>query len=191
MYHIKNDKRSMISCALLYEGLKTCMETKNIDEIKIKDLVETAGVARVTFYRNFDNIVDILILKSDETFELLMNALRTYHQEKQVNRGSEFIIPFLEFFDKHTEVVELLLKAKRVDILHDSMNKTLEKMYGNYAKVASDPHNTWRYFVAIRTGITIGILIEWVKSGKAIPPDTLGKNIFGEMSNSYSVGAFM
>lgn len=191
MYHLKKDKRSVLSCAMMYDGLKTLMQTKEIDAIRITELVKASGVSRATFYRNFDKIIDVLILKSDQVFELLLGELRDYHHKKSVKRSSEFIIPFLEFFDDHTEIVALLLKANRQDVLQDSLAKLIRGMFDSYSKVAEDPTNTWDYFVAIRSGITINILIQWVKNEKNIPPEQLGKLMFQEIANSYPLDSFM
>lgn len=191
MYHIKNDKRSIVSCQMLFEGLKAIMEEKEMDEIKITELVDRSGVSRATFYRNFDQIIDVLILKSDQLFEELMVVLREYHQKEPVKRSSQFMIPFLEFFGERTTVVELLLKAKRTDVLQDSMVKMFDSMYQSYLEVAKRPTETWDYFVAIRSGITVNILLTWVKNGKNIAPDQLGHMLFNEMSQSMGVDAFM
>lgn len=191
MYHIKKDKRSVVSCQMIYEGLKSIMEEKNIDEIHITELVGASGVSRATFYRNFDSIIDVLTLKSDQIFELLLEYLKNYHTKHPVNRSSEFLVPFLEFFDDHTEIVDLLLKAGRRDILQDSLAKHISSMYPSYEPLAEDPMNTWAYFVAIRSGITINILVQWVKDEKKIAPRKLGELLFKETPSPFPVDKFM
>lgn len=191
MYHIKEDKRSIVSCQMIYEGLKTLMAKKSIDEIYITELVNVSGVSRATFYRNFDHIIDVLVLKSDQVFELLMEKLKNYHAKHVVNRSSEFLVPFLEFFDAHTEIVELLLQAGRRDVLQDSLSKHINRMYPTYELLSEDPTNTWAYFVAIRSGITTNILVQWVKDKKKMPPRRLGELLFKEIPSPFSVDQFM
>lgn len=191
MYHIKKDKRSELSCIMLYEGLKKCMAEEAIEDISVTQLVKAAGVGRATFYRNFDNIIDILNLKSDQVFAMLLEALREYHIKNPVKKSSEFMIPFLKFFDEHTEIVELLMQANRQDIMQESMAKTFKGMYSSYQQVAEDPEDTWDYFVAIRSGITVNILIQWVKDKKRIKPERLGELLFKEIGHSFTVDNFM
>ena len=37
----------------LAEAMKTCMKTTSVENITVKQIVETAGVSRQSFYRNF------------------------------------------------------------------------------------------------------------------------------------------
>lgn len=191
MYHIKDDQRSKLSAILIYEGLAKLMIDNVYEEIKITKIVSAAGVGRATFYRNFDNKVDVLKYRSDEIFKGLLEHLIKYHKKHAVNRSSEFLVPFLEYFDVHTDIVELLIKANQVGILVDSMNLLFEDMFEAYKLSAPHADETWSYFIAIRSGITINILLQWVKDGKVIAPNKLGELLGNQIANSFTVDQFL
>ncbi|MBI9012911.1 MAG: TetR/AcrR family transcriptional regulator [Clostridiales bacterium] len=191
MYHIKEDQRSKFSATLIYEGLTKLMVNKVYEEIKITEIVNAAGVGRATFYRNFDSKIDILRYQSDKIFQGLLEHLFAYHKKTPVKRSSEFLVPFLEYFDVHTDIVNLLIKANHVDILVDSMNLLFKDMYEAYKTSASHPDETWSYFIAIRSGITINILVQWIKDGKTIPPKRLGELLGNQLANSFTVDQFL
>lgn len=190
MYHIKKDKRSILSSSMIYGGLKRLLATKKLEDISITELVEEAGVSRATFYRNYDSVIDVLIMKSDHIFEGMLDHLKDYHKKSPVKRGSEFLVPFLMYFDDKKEIIELLLKANRQDVIQSSMVRLFEGMFPAYYNAVEKPTQTWDYFIAIRTGITVSILVQWVKDGSNIPPEELGQLISGEMAKSLSVDTF-
>ena len=83
MYHIKNDKRSETSANALYHALIETLKTTPLEEVNITKLVEKAMVGRSTFYRNFDEPLDILKWKCDSLFRNLVDEFsKKYHREQ-------------------------------------------------------------------------------------------------------------
>jgi len=191
MYHIKEDQRSILSANLIYKGLSILLKTLSFEEITITSIVKEAGVGRATFYRNFDHKIDILRYKSDLVFQGLLTHLIAYHKLSPVTRSSEFLIPFLEYFDQQSEIVSLLIMSNRQDILADSFSLMLRDLFPAYKDIASSPDETWDYYVAIRSGITINILIQWIKNDKNIAPIILGQLLSRQLSRSFTVDQFI
>ncbi len=191
MYHIKNDKRSERSSMLIYEALTSLMKEQKFDDIKITELVSRAQVSRATFYRNFDSLIDVLIYISDNTFTRLLDYLIKHHKNNPVKRSSEFIKPFLYYFDNNTIIVKQLIQAKREHILTDSLVKMFDNIQPQFENVANEANDTWDYFIAIRTGITINILIQWIKNDKNIRPDVLSTLLSEQLKNSFSVDSLI
>ena len=125
MYHIKNDQRSIRSTELLYDGLAKLMEEMSFNTIKVKDLVEASHVGRTTFYRNFDAIEDILRLRSDQVFEDMMQYLIAYVQKYGNESGLMLLKPVLRYFYLHSEIIELLMQANRLDIAMASFHRAV------------------------------------------------------------------
>lgn len=46
---------------VLFMALRRLLEEKSFDDISIKELTDTAGVSRTTFYRNYHSIEDVLM----------------------------------------------------------------------------------------------------------------------------------
>lgn len=162
MHHIKNDKRTKTSAELIWKGLLKCLENKNFDNITISDLQKTTGVARTTFYRCFDNIRDILSWKCDKCF---YEALNYYDYNKNLNelRLAEH---YFNYWLNNSDILELLIKINKLDIIYSSHFKTAEILKEKYGELENLNSRQNKYFIAIRTGLTISILTTWVHYGK-------------------------
>lgn len=53
----------------LAEAMKTCMRTTSVENITVKQIVETAGVSRQSFYRNFIDKYDLVNWYFDRLLE--------------------------------------------------------------------------------------------------------------------------
>ena len=51
-------------------------------------------------------------------------------------------------------------------MLAKSLANVLKTFKPQYDRAVDEPDKTWDYFVAVRCGITINILIQWVSKGK-------------------------
>lgn len=162
MYHISKDKRSVQSANLIYNGLLQCLKKKNFEQITVTDVQKASGVARTTIYRCFDNLSDILYWQCDIGFK---EALHTADTTTALNE-MELMYKYFIYWTKHSDILKLLIDINRQDIIyacHMNNAKILEKSYGAIPEL--DEVNA-RYFMAIRTGLTISILKAWLDGGK-------------------------
>lgn len=158
MYHIKDDKRSVTTSEQIYETLASLLEKESIEEISVSRLVKKAEVGRSSFYRNFDSISDVLYWKCDVCFkEVITGFLKNGQQEDQ-----NMIIYILDYWTKRSDVLEAILKIKRVDIIYEcfmnNSKKYLSEMLPNNTEVG--------YLLAVRVGILVGVLETWIRKGK-------------------------
>lgn len=173
MYHIKDDQRSIRSYEMLYDGLAKLMQEMPFDTIKVKDLVEASHVGRTTFYRNFDDIEDILRLRCDQTFEDMIHYIIAYIHENGNESRVLLLKPVLRYFYLHSEIIELLIQANRLDIVMMSFHRAVAPYkaraltYLGIAPVYVD------YHITIRIGMITNILVQWIETGKREPPDEL------------------
>jgi AcrR family transcriptional regulator len=169
MYHIANDKRCRNSAELIYKGLLACMKKKEFDRITVSDLQKESSVARTTFYRCFDNISDILYWKCDSCFyDVLVNG-----NEKNFPGEYELIQHYFAYWMKHSDILEMLIKINRQDIIYACHMKNAEILEKRFGKVKGLPPQHKEYFMAIRTGFTISILTAWLKNGRREKPDEI------------------
>lgn len=69
MYHIPTDKRAERSAGKIYKALLVCLDSKSFTDVTVADIYRESGVSRATFYRLFDNTIDVLLWKCDCMFE--------------------------------------------------------------------------------------------------------------------------
>ncbi len=165
MYHIKNDKRSQKSAALILEALLACLKEKPFAELTVTDIQKASFVSRATFYWHFDTLSDVLYWYCDQCF---LEAFSNYtpmeseaHQE--IYHFSRY---FLDYWLEHSDILELLLSLNRLDIIYDYHLHHFEILMRKYADRLSFPKEHFDYLVGIRSGIMAGVLMAWLRGGK-------------------------
>ena len=173
MYHIKDDQRSIRSAQMLYEGLSRLMREQDFSSISVTDLVEASQVGRATYYRNFDEIEDILRLQSDQIFDDMIQYIIAYVQEHGNESRMLLLKPVLRYFDTRSEIIELLVKANRLDIAMASLHRAVAPFKTRTLAYLSIDETYIDYIITIRIGIVMNILVQWIENGKQQPPDKL------------------
>lgn len=177
MYHIKDDQRSIRSSEMLYEGLAKLLQEQPLSAIKVKDLVEAANVGRTTFYRNFDTIEDILRLRSDQVFDGLKAYVVEYTRKHGDESRGALLKPMLRYFYLHSDVLELLILAGRIDIIQASLRRIFEPFKTRILERFDREEDYVDYGITMRIGVLTAILIQWIKTGKKQAPDELADTL--------------
>ena len=169
MYHISDDKRSRQSAELIYKGLLECVAKKPFDLITISNLQKASGVARTTFYRSFDNIADVPYWKCDTCFhEVLVENVSGV-----IANEIEFAKKYFIYWTEHSDILDLLIKINRQDIIYDCHMKNADILQKRFGALPDLPVLHGDYFMAIRTGFTISVLTAWIKGGRKESSDEL------------------
>lgn len=164
MYHLKEDMRAEKSAEMLYEALTHCMVKKEFDKITISELSKESTISRATFYRNFDEVIDILYWKCDRLFREVLTAFVT--SEPDLTQADELISYVFNFWMEHTDILEILIERGRVDVIYNSfLNNASVVMDYLSAKLHLPEWNT-RYFISTRVGIFVGTFQAWITGGK-------------------------
>ena len=173
MKHIKNDQRAIRSAEAIYAALAELMEDSAFQTIMVSQLVEQAQIGRATFYRNFDGLEDVLQWRSDQIVEEFFVYLADYRQKNQLSSMLPFLKPILRFFYLNSDVVELLIKANRVDILQQAVHERVVKISRVLGPMLGIPTSALEYGPVIRSGVMMSVLVHWIKGGKRETPDEL------------------
>lgn len=190
MYHIKDDKRSKTSSELIYNALSHLLKENNFDDIKITEVVKVAQVGRATFYRNFDHIEDVLHYKCDQKFEELYHYLRHYFKNEQAIQYSFFITPFLKFWYTDSDIVEELMKARRFKLMIDAFSKLLQRGLKEKELKDSIFSEHLDYFIAMRSGIAISTLMQWIRNGKDLSPEKISDIVMQQLGSDINNNLF-
>ncbi|MGI6003537.1 MAG: TetR/AcrR family transcriptional regulator [Lachnospiraceae bacterium] len=171
MYHIKSDLRAQRSSEQMFQGLLRCMEKKNFDKISISDVTKESSVSRATFYRNFDSMIDILYWKCNQLFN---QVLTDYCRQACDNDKHESLVCYVfRFWIERSHMIEVLLSGGRSDIIYNSFYNNgsivldyLNKKYNGKQAPGRDRMRDYKYFLAICTGIFVGVFQVWIENGK-------------------------
>lgn len=175
MYRIKEDKRCKASCTLIYKGLLSLLHEKPFEKITITDIQLKSSVGRATFYRHFDCLIDVLMMKCDIEFEKLFNSYIELLKQKSALPLERFhyLKYFLEYWSANSEILEILIQINHRYIIHQSL-KRKSIILTNYLFPDMDTNTShYNYFMAVRSGVALGILITWIEEGKVKSTDEL------------------
>lgn len=112
---MSNEGRNAYVIKHLTEALISLLVKKSIEDISISELVNTAGVGRASFYRNYKRKEDILIAYLDTLF-------REWTDECEKADGaplSEQVRTMIAHFEKHRSFYELLNERELTYLLKD------------------------------------------------------------------------
>lgn len=162
MYHISNDKRAVQSADLIYNGLLQCLEKKPFDQITVTDVQKVSGVARTTIYRCFDNLSDILYWRCDLAFREALHSIEPMITPNEL----ELMQGYFAYWIEHSDILKLLMDINRQDIIYACHMRNAELLAQSYGKLPGMDETNARYFMAIRTGVTISVLKAWLDGGR-------------------------
>lgn len=158
---------------MIYDALVELMKDKEYSKIKINELCERAKLGRVTFYRHYDAIDDVLRKK----FDNVLGEFQAYYKEYQREYTAQFTLfqPLLRFFYVHPTIVHFIFQSRQLYIMKESMYEFLKSFDEQYSCIDTE------YLVAIRVSVFLGILEKWSADGMNIPPDDLVRKIRQDM----------
>ncbi len=168
------DKRVKRTTEKLEKALLKLMKTKNIKKISVKELCDSAGINRGTFYLHYDNIFDILQSTQNKMINEFENNVSKYNNININLKVSDFehlLNDIFNFFDKNSEICMILasdngdnkFEAKLHDIFYSKMSpikNILEEKDQIFFKY---------YYLFFVSGATT-IILEWLKNGKKESP---------------------
>lgn len=191
MYRIKDDQRTIRSCQLIYDALATLSREKPFSKITVTDLVETAQVGRTTFYRCFDEIDDVLRMRCNQVFDELAAYMSAYRLEDRQPDNLAMLKPLLRYFYLNSDIIDLLLRAHKIDILQETFHERIAFLQPIVAEQYQVTEAYFAYIVKIRITVMCTIVAHWVETGKREAPDeladTLKALLISQRTNTFAI----
>lgn len=128
----------------------------------VTDVQRASGVARTTIYRCFDNLSDILYWRCDLCFR---EALQPVKPHTQLNEW-DLIRGYLSYWTAHSDILKLLVDIDRQDVIYACHMKNAKALEQSQGRLPGMDEPTARYFLALRTGVTISLLQAWMTGGR-------------------------
>ena len=187
MYHIKNDQRAQRSAKTIYTTLASLMQEMPFERIRVRDIVLRGEIGRSTFYRNFDEIEDVLRMRCDHVFDELIAYIMAHRQAAPYSGVGGLLRPMLRYFYLHSDIIDLLLRANRIDILQESFRVRSRPIQVQFAQQMQASDEYIAYLAEVRLSVMIAIVTHWVKTGKRQAPDELADNLKAMLHNMRTV----
>lgn len=118
MYHISDDPRTKRSARRICKALMECAGHKPFAEVTVSNLNKEHGISRTTFYRLFDNTVDVLEYACEQMGQGVL---------LHIAGGSpkDLTIQAITALTDHRELIELLYKSGHLNIFLQVQEKYL------------------------------------------------------------------
>jgi AcrR family transcriptional regulator len=178
MYHIKEDIRAERSALMLYEGLMSVLKDKKLSKVTVSDISKVSTVGRATFYRNFDEIIDILYWRCDTEFA---RVLRGFTESTPDLSEEDVLLKYVLSFwmkNRNMDLLEILIEYGRTDIIYNSFMNHADIVMKYVKKIGIKmPANEYEYFISVRAGFFVGIICAWMRNGKNDSPEKVAEII--------------
>lgn len=149
MAELAKNKKSLESQRLIYKGLREILKTKPLSEVTVMDIKKQCNISRTTFYRNFDNVLDVL----DIMFEFFYKRYLENRKDKENQ-----LLYFFEYWQNHRDLVTLIATQNQF---------LIKKCMKKYATDSDDNP----YLFDVKYSILTSILCEWSKTKIGTPKE--------------------
>lgn len=155
----KRQEQSTFVRDCITDALLRLMQTKPLAEISITELTRTAGVGRVSFYRNFASRQDVLAQK-------LGFLLREWGREFEAHGDAAYFTESLfRHYYKYRKLYLLVYRQGLSGMIYDSIREACR------LEEAANPVE--RYVRSTMAGMVFGMVDEWMRGGMQETPDEI------------------
>ena len=159
MYHISNDPRAQSSAKRICEALIDHAKAKPFSEITVSDLSRNYGISRTTFYRLFDNTVDVLDYACDQMGRsILLNV--------QGNTPRELTIHAISALSEYRELIALPHRSAHLDIF-----QRVQETYLPLSTLAAGMDLQCPYFHRLLAQMIPTSIEVWLSEGQKDTPE--------------------
>ena len=165
MAELKKNKRSFDSQVKIYKSLRRLLLTKPLADITITDIEKESHVSRSTFYRNFNNVIEVL--------EVMLDYFYNRYLENRKDKEDQLLY-FFEYWNNHKDLIYIISHQS------DNILKNTVKKYEN--RDLKDP-----FLTDLKCSLMASLLSVWVESKEKLTPEDMvnkSKNILNYLSSS-------
>jgi AcrR family transcriptional regulator len=137
------------------------MDEKSYDKITVSDITEKAGIARQTFYRNYDD-------KDDVVFEYIKNAINTDLLNIEISENSkkqnDIVLMFnYAYMIKRRDTLKKIISTTDIEnrILRDVQELPLSLIKPFKAKLSKEEYLICRYKICYQITGCLRVFLDW------------------------------
>lgn len=163
---------SLYSQQYIMEALSQLTREKDLDGITVTDLCKKAGVARVTFYKYYQTIYDVLEASIEKDMKQFLEEIN------HLNGGDSFqhlIEGIINVISVEHNSLKKLIESNRTGMLLHYLTYAMEEIYRTNTPLGNYLNRTQVLFVA---GGMTNVVIDWVKNGVKESPNSVAKRIY-------------
>ncbi|MBR2522471.1 MAG: TetR/AcrR family transcriptional regulator [Coriobacteriales bacterium] len=183
MYHISKDARARKSATLICNAVLELAQTKKLDYINVSDIQKQSTVSRSTFYRLFDNIMDVLAYMCDQ----MVDATTRKADEIFESSRREAMLSIISNGMENSALLQVLVENNHVDILYRSYLKHAEDIVKQVDSDLTTDDAVAQYLIHDMPIFVSSMFHTWVSRGQRETPEEL----YEIFKKCFSYGAAM
>lgn len=152
------------------------LATKPFDKITVRDIVETCGINRNTFYYYYSDIYDLL----EEVFKKELTELLTVHQSRTSWFKGFSRVASVAYSNK--KIINNICSSRSYDYLESYMfkacNFVIVELVNSVAEGMDVPSEDIEFIASFYEHAFFGIISEWFRTGMRETPDQLAQNFW-------------
>ena len=141
------------------------MEKKSLAEITITELVQGAGVARASFYRNYESKEDVLVTLIRDVLELFRHNVR---ESPEGLYARENILMSFRFFYRYRRYLLDLYHCGFASLMLEELNHFHESMEGPMPSSSMERYSLYMYI-----GALFNTTVTWLSDENPVPPEEM------------------
>ena len=171
----KNESKYFKSAEKMHTALLTLLDRKDFELISVKEICETAGVNRSTFYLHYDNVNDLL----QETVEAVykdffgrFGAEGPGALDIDEKNGDElflvtprYLMPYLDFVEENRKLFYLMYEKNEMMGAEKTYETWFKTIFGPILTRFGVPQKEQPLIMVFYLKGIIGVVTEWVRGG--------------------------
>ena len=150
--------------------LFTLMQKKSLSEITVTELVDGAGVARASFYRNYCSKEDVLVT-------LMRDVLDDFRRNIPAGQESFYtyeniLLSFRYFYTCRSYILDLY-RSGFISVFLEELNRFHESIEGTMPSSSIEKYQLYMY-----TGALFNTAMEWLLTGATASPEEIAGFFF-------------
>lgn len=166
----ENDKRYISNAKVkrkIQDALFLLMKAKDFSKISVTELITIAGVARVSFYRNFESKEDIIISYLEQLHEESTHLI-PHEEDAPLRITYENLVTRLEFLLQKKHSLVLIYQNGFAPLLEEQVNE-----YAAYILGDMPVNSLERYRIYFIAGAVFHTMMAWLISDAKESPSEM------------------
>ena len=175
--------KALFTKQAMYHALKKLITTKSINKITIKDITDTCGLNRQTFYYHFKDIYDLLEWSFQEEFRFIDSYL-----QKPEYTWEEIFAGSVKYISQNKYICQCIVcglaRDQLILSLHNSIYEIVRKIILHSLPQNQIPEKYLDFTARFYTYALSNYLFDWVKNGMLETPEEVIDNFIFVVNNS-------
>ena len=169
----KNESKYFNTAIKMDEALITLLEKKDFEYITIKEICDTAGVNRSTFYLHYENTSDLL----KETTRYIIDKHLAYYEidktrialqfetckrEELLFITDEYLVPYLKFIKDNQRLFRVSIKRFNSFNMNEVYGRMFEHIFNPILERFHVPEKERAYVMKFYLTGVFAIVMEWL-----------------------------